>query len=125
MVLVYFLTPGRMKNIVLLFGSLVFYGWGEPKYLPVMAAVILGPIKIAHKNTSVRTVCAGTEGVIHGAYSFGSFFPAHRNDALTAWHGSRQIYTNRAIVRSMTSLNSGLLIWAFMPESRHFFTSSA
>ena len=41
MVLVYFLTPGRMKNIVLLFGSLVFYGWGEPKYLPVMAAVIL------------------------------------------------------------------------------------
>lgn len=23
------------------FGSLIFYGWGEPKYLPVMAAVIL------------------------------------------------------------------------------------
>lgn len=41
MALVYFVTPGRMKNIVLLFGSLVFYGWGEPKYLPVMAAVIL------------------------------------------------------------------------------------
>ena len=33
----------------------------------VMAAVILGTIKIAHKNTSVRTVCAGTEGVIHGS----------------------------------------------------------
>ena len=41
MVLVYFLAPGQMKNIVLLLGSLVFYGWGEPKYLPVMAAVIL------------------------------------------------------------------------------------
>ena len=41
MVLVYFLAPGRMKNTVLLFGSLIFYGWGEPKYLPVMAAVIL------------------------------------------------------------------------------------
>ena len=33
----------------------------------VMAAVILGTIKIAHKNTSVRTVCAGAEGVIHGS----------------------------------------------------------
>ena len=41
MVLVYFLAPGRMKNTVLLLGSLIFYGWGEPKYLPVMAAVIL------------------------------------------------------------------------------------
>lgn len=41
MVLVYFLAPKRMKNIVLLLGSLIFYGWGEPKYLPVMAAVIL------------------------------------------------------------------------------------
>ena len=41
MVLVYFLAPGRMKNAVLLLGSLIFYGWGEPKYLPVMAAVIL------------------------------------------------------------------------------------
>ena len=91
----------------------------------VMAAVILGTIKIAHKNTSVRTVCAGTEAVIRGAYSVGSPFPVRRNYALTARHGSRQIYTNRAIVRSMTSLNSGLLMWAFMPESRHFFTSSA
>ena len=41
MVLVYFLAPGQMKNTVLLLGSLIFYGWGEPKYLPVMAAVIL------------------------------------------------------------------------------------
>ena len=41
MVLVYFLAPGWMKNTVLLLGSLIFYGWGEPKYLPVMAAVIL------------------------------------------------------------------------------------
>lgn len=41
MVLVYFLAPGWMKNTVFLLGSLIFYGWGEPKYLPVMAAVIL------------------------------------------------------------------------------------
>ena len=34
--LVYFLVPKRAKNGVLLLSSLVFYGWGEPRYLPVM-----------------------------------------------------------------------------------------
>ena len=32
----YFLTPARAKNAVLLLFSLLFYGWGEPKYLLVM-----------------------------------------------------------------------------------------
>ena len=39
--LVYFIVPGKLKNSVLLLASLVFYGWGEPRYLPVMAASIL------------------------------------------------------------------------------------
>ena len=34
--LVYGLTPKKGKNAVLLLFSLVFYGWGEPKYLAVM-----------------------------------------------------------------------------------------
>ena len=34
--LVYGLTPREEKNAVLLLFSLVFYGWGEPKYLAVM-----------------------------------------------------------------------------------------
>ena len=34
--LVYGLTPREGKNAVLLLVSLVFYGWGEPKYLAVM-----------------------------------------------------------------------------------------
>ena len=36
--LVYGLTPREGKNAVLLLFSLVFYGWGEPKYLAVMLA---------------------------------------------------------------------------------------
>ena len=36
-----FSGSGADENTVLLLGSLIFYGWGEPKYLPVMAAVIL------------------------------------------------------------------------------------
>lgn len=39
--LVYFLVPKREKNGVLLLSSLVFYGWGEPRYLPVMLVSIL------------------------------------------------------------------------------------
>ena len=38
--LVYFLVPGTLKNGVLLLASLLFYGWGEPRYLLVMLAEI-------------------------------------------------------------------------------------
>ncbi len=37
----YFLVPFRLKNGVLLIFSLLFYGWGEPVYLALMAATIL------------------------------------------------------------------------------------
>ncbi len=37
----YFLVPGRMKNMVLLLSSLFFYAWGEPKYVLLMGLSIL------------------------------------------------------------------------------------
>ena len=39
--LVYFLVPFRLKNAVLLLFSLVFYAWGEPKYVALMVFSIL------------------------------------------------------------------------------------
>ena len=39
-VLVYFLVPRKFKNAVLLAFSLLFYGWGEPKYVFLMMATI-------------------------------------------------------------------------------------
>ncbi len=36
MVAVYFVVPMRAKNAVLLFASLVFYAWGEPRYALLM-----------------------------------------------------------------------------------------
>ena len=39
-VLVYFLVPRSLKNTVLLLFSLVFYAWGEPKYVFLMLATI-------------------------------------------------------------------------------------
>ena len=38
---VYFLLPRRSRNIWLLGTSLVFYGWGEPKFILVMLASII------------------------------------------------------------------------------------
>ena len=34
--LVYFLCPRKARNTVLLIASLLFYGWGEPKYILIM-----------------------------------------------------------------------------------------
>ena len=39
--IVYFLAPKPFKNPVLLIASLVFYGWGEPKYVFLMVATVL------------------------------------------------------------------------------------
>ena len=39
--LVYFLAPWKLKNAVLLFASLFFYGWGEPKMLALMVFTIV------------------------------------------------------------------------------------
>lgn len=39
--LVYAIVPRRLKNIVLLLFSLLFYGWGEPKYLWFMLATVV------------------------------------------------------------------------------------
>lgn len=34
--ILYFLTPRRMRNVILFLGSLVFYAWGEPVYVLLM-----------------------------------------------------------------------------------------
>ena len=38
--LIYFAVPFKLKNLVLLLSSLFFYGWGEPKYVVIMAIAI-------------------------------------------------------------------------------------
>ena len=53
-ILLYFIVPKKMANSVLLLASLFFYGYGEPKMLPVMvvtiiAAWVLGLMVPKHK----------------------------------------------------------------------------
>ena len=42
MILGYYALPGKLRNIWLLLGSLFFYAWGEPKYIFIMVASIVG-----------------------------------------------------------------------------------
>ena len=38
---IYYLSPKRWRNLVLLVLSLIFYSWGEVRYFPIMLASIL------------------------------------------------------------------------------------
>ena len=37
----YFIVPKKLKNVFLLLGSLIFYAWGEPKYILLMICSIM------------------------------------------------------------------------------------
>ena len=41
MSVIYFVVRKELRNLVLLIGSIIFYGWGEPNYLVVMILTIL------------------------------------------------------------------------------------
>lgn len=42
MIIGYYVLPKKLKNIFLLIGSLFFYAFGEPKYIFLMIASIVG-----------------------------------------------------------------------------------
>ena len=87
--LAYFLTPRKGKNAVLLIASLLFYGWGEPKLLLLMAATILafylcglaiGKSERHKKLWLTVSVCVGV-GLL-GLFKYADFFLSSFN-ALT------------------------------------------
>lgn len=39
-VMLYFIVPGKLKSAVLLFASLIFYAWGEPRYVLLMGTSV-------------------------------------------------------------------------------------
>lgn len=59
--LVYFITPGKLKNLVLVLASLIFYGWGEPVYVILMIGVVFvgyiaGILTEKHKGKTVGKI---------------------------------------------------------------------
>ena len=54
--IIYYLVPQRFKNVTLLIGSIIFYAWGEPKFLVLIIVSILvnylAGLLIAHFDKS-------------------------------------------------------------------------
>lgn len=81
--LVYFAVPKRAKNAVLLLSSLIFYGWGEPKYVLLMVTTIVAfylcGLAIGYaKNDTARklwlTVSVVTGIVLLTVFKYADFF---------------------------------------------------
>lgn len=69
LILVYFLSPKPLRNLVLLLFSLVFYGWGEPKYLALIlvsisAGYLSGLVLSKIKNKSHSRMAAAAFVVV-------------------------------------------------------------
>ena len=36
MLLIYFIVPKKLKNLVMIIASFIFFAWGEIRYIPIM-----------------------------------------------------------------------------------------
>ena len=92
--ILYYLMPGRAKNAVLLIFSLLFYAWGEPKYILLMLVsslvdyldgIFLG---LLHAHPKARRFCLGTALCINlGLLAFFKYadFAVGIWNSLTPW----------------------------------------
>ena len=89
-VVLYYLCPRRYRNILLLLSSLIFYGWGEPKYVLLMLVSILLNYFCGLAAAKRQAQQRSTRGVLivgvalnlgmlgffkYGKFFFGSAFP--------------------------------------------------
>lgn len=59
-IIVYYALPNRFRNLFLLIASMFFYAWGEPKYVLIMLASIVGNYSfgiILHKVANKGNLC--------------------------------------------------------------------
>ena len=89
-VVLYYLCPRRFRNVLLLVSSLIFYGWGEPKYVLLMLVSILLNYFCGLAAARQQSRQRSTRGVLvlgvvlnlgmlgffkYGKFFFGSAFP--------------------------------------------------
>ncbi len=81
--ILYFIAPKKLKNTVVLISSLVFYGWGEPKYVVLMIASIIigfvsGLLIEAFKQKKAAKIFLGLSVIINlgflGFFKYSDFF---------------------------------------------------
>ncbi len=89
--ILYFVAPGRMKNFILFFGSLIFYAWGEPIYVVLMIFSTLsdyvhGQAIGATRNQTVKRILLISSIVINlgmlGFFKYADFLIGTINSVL-------------------------------------------
>ena len=93
---IYFLCPRKARNTVLLLFSLVFYGWGEPKYILIMLfstvfdytnARLIGHFQDTGRNKAAKAVLivdvVGNLGIL-GFFKYTDFAIDNLNSLLNA-----------------------------------------
>ncbi len=79
--LLYYIIPNKYKNLLFLLGSLVFYSWGEIRYIPLIIVSIVGNYyfgllfenkKIKKKNVMILA-CVFNIGIL-GIFKYTIFF---------------------------------------------------
>lgn len=93
-IILYTIAPRKLKNVVILLSSIVFYGWGEPRYLLLMIATILIGYGLgilvemmnskAAKNVLVAFLVVLSLGIL-GYFKYANFFISSINEAI---HGN-------------------------------------
>ena len=85
----YFISDDRYRNSILLIASIIFYAWGEPKYLLVMLCIIfvnyLAALQLQHQRKAklillIGTVCLNL-GIL-GYFKYFNFFVVNFNNLL-------------------------------------------
>ena len=101
--LLYYISPGRIKNLVLLLGSLLFYAWGEPVYVLIMLfstvfdytnGRLISYFKVGNRNPWAKAVLivdiCGNLGIL-GFFKYADFFIGTVNSLTGAGIGLLQI----------------------------------
>lgn len=90
MLVIYYASPKCMKNMSLLTGSLIFYGWGEPKYVFLMGGSIFvcyaaGLFVEKHRAEKIGQVCCTASGaaclLVLACFKYTDFFVENFNAA--------------------------------------------
>ena len=88
--LLYVISPKKLKNFTLLIGSLFFYGWGEPKYVFLMLATIIcgyfiGLLMEKYRGTKLSKFLVILSSVLFlgalGVFKYADFFIENVNRA--------------------------------------------
>ena len=92
--LLYWATPRAFKNHTAIFGSLVFYAWGAPRFLPVVVGLGVVDYALSHRIAATapgraKKLLLGTGVTLHlsilAYFKYSNFFVGELNGMLEAF----------------------------------------